>query len=98
MEREPDWSSRNERTDVNFAGVVIRADGSSQVVRVTNISNDGCRIEGDRQLSIGEWVTVRIAGHAEWRASVRWALVNSAGLKFSENQDFGRSNEPMPPS
>jgi hypothetical protein len=89
MERKPGWSSRNDRTDVDFAGIVIRADGSHQAVQVTNISEDGCRIESDMQLSIGEWVTIRIPGHAQWRARVRWALMDSAGLKFSANQNFG---------
>ena len=98
MEREPGWSPRNERSTVDFAGVVIRADGSSQAVRVTNISEDGCRIEGNRELSIGEWVTLQIPGHAQWRAKVRWALSDSAGLKFSANQNFGTLGETSPPS
>ena len=98
MEREPGWSPRNERSKVDFAGVVIRADGSSQAVRVTNISEDGCRIEGNRELSIGEWVTLSIPGHANWRARVRWALIDSAGLKFSANQSFGTLGETSPSS
>jgi hypothetical protein len=98
MEREPGWSSRNERTDVDFDGAVVREDGSCHVVKVTNVSEDGCRIESDRPLSIGEWVTVRIAGRARWRARVRWALMDSAGLEFSANQDFGSSSETVPTS
>jgi len=43
MEREPGWSSRNERTDVDFDGAVVREDGSCHVVKVTNVSEDGER-------------------------------------------------------
>src|SRR5215204_5970659 len=98
MEREPGWSPRNERSKVDFAGVVIRADGSSQGVRVTNISEDGCRIEGNRELSIGEWVTLSIPGHAPGRAKVRWALSDSAGLRFSAKQNFSTLGETSPSS
>lgn len=93
MEREPGWRSRNDRTDVHFAGVVIGRDGTSQAVRVTNISDDGCRIECDGQLSIGEWVTLNVPGHSKWRAKVRWALLDSAGLKFSADKDFGTASD-----
>ena len=93
MEREPGWTSRNDRTDVHFAGAVTRVDGTSQAVRVTNISDDGCRIECDEQLNIGEWVTLNIPGYSKWRAKVRWALMDSAGLKFSANKDFGTESD-----
>lgn len=85
MDGESDWTSRDPRTKVQLTGTITRANTLRHPVRVTNISAKGCRVESDRQLIIGESVTLAVPERGEWRARVRWALLDSAGLEFATN-------------
>ena len=88
MQKEPGWTGRADRSDVDLAGVVTRRDGTELSVQVINMSLGGCRIHCERQLSIGERVTLDLPGQGRWRANVRWALMESAGLQFGAYQEL----------
>lgn len=73
---------------VDVDAVVHRADGSQSPAVVTNISNEGCRLDGSDQFRIGELLTIAIPRVGRVKAQVRWALPGSAGAKFVEETDF----------
>ena len=89
MDRMHGWISRKDRRAVSVAAVIRRADGSEVPVRLTDISDEGCRVECDGQLVIGEWVGITVPSAGQVKAQVRWALGTSAGVKFEvEDEPF----------
>ena len=82
MQRMDGWVGRKDRHPVAVDAVVHRADGSTSSVRLTNFSDEGCRIETPDELRIGERLQVSIPGLAQVTAQVRWALDGCAGARF----------------
>jgi hypothetical protein len=88
MERVHGWIGRKDRHLVVVDAVVHRTDGSKSPARLTNFSDDGCRIEADADFRIGERLQIAIPRMGQVKAQVRWALVGSAGAKFVAESDF----------
>ena len=88
MERMQGWIGRQDRFPVEVDAVVHRADGSQSPALVSNISNEGCRLDSTEHFRIGELLTIAIPRIGRVKAQVRWALVGSAGTKFLEETDF----------
>ena len=82
MERMQGWVGRKDRHLVEVDAVIHRADGSDVPAKVTNISDEGCRIESNEHFNIGERVTIAIPRMGTVRAQIRWSLPDSAGAKF----------------
>lgn len=82
MDRMHGWISRKDRRPVTADAVVHRADGTRLPAKLTDISDEGCRIECDGELIIGEWVEIAVPSAGQVAAQVRWALGSSAGVKF----------------
>ena len=82
MPRMHGWIGRKDRHLVAIEAVVHRADGSTASVKLSNVSDEGCRIETDDDLAIGERLQVAIPGVGQVKAQVRWALAGSAGAQF----------------
>jgi hypothetical protein len=80
------WIGRKDRQPVQIDAVVHRGDGSEQSVRLTNVSDEGCRIETAGEFRIGEQLEIAIPRFGHLKAQVRWALPGSAGAKFVENE------------
>jgi hypothetical protein len=76
------WVGRKDRHPVEVEAVVHRGDGSETSVKVTNISDEGCRIESTEHFSIGERVTIAIPRMGTVRAQIRWSHPDSAGARF----------------
>ena len=68
--------------------VVHRADGRQSVALVSNISNEGSRLDASDAFRIGERLTIAIPRIGRVKAQVRWALLGSAGTKFIDDPDF----------
>ena len=82
--REPGWIGRDVRTSMLVEGCARRVDGTAFEVIVHDISRDGCRIEcANETVEIGEWVEVEPRGMPPQLGQVRWALLGSAGLRFT---------------
>lgn len=88
MQRMHGWIGRKDRHPVAIDAVVHRTDGSKSPVRLTNLSDDGCRIEADGLFAIGERVDIAIPRMGQVKAQVRWALEGSAGARFLVESDF----------
>ena len=82
MRREPGWMSRNDRDGVLLAGTAVLSDGRQVVVQLTNLSREGCRIESEETLPIGERLTLHVEPLAGVAGSVRWSLAGKAGVRF----------------
>ena len=88
MERMQGWIGRKDRHPVVVDAVVHRTDGSKLPVRLTNFSDDGCRIEAETDFRIGERLQIAIPRMGQVKAQVRWALTGNAGAKFLAETDF----------
>ena len=82
MHRIHDWVGRRDRHPVAVDAIVQRADGSTSAVKLTNCSNDGCRLASEEQFIIGERLQIAIPRMGQLSAQVRWALPGSAGARF----------------
>jgi hypothetical protein len=88
MLRVHDWVGRKDRHPVEVAAMVRRTDGSTAPVKLTNFSDDGCRMEAEDDFRIGERVEIAIPRMGQVKAQVRWALPGSAGAQFLAEPDF----------
>ena len=88
MNRIHGWVGRRDRDSVVVDAVIHRTDGTKSPVRLTNFSDNGCRIEAETNLRIGERVQIAIPRMGQVKAQIRWALPGSAGAKFLAESDF----------
>ena len=88
MERAHGWVGRKDRHPVVVDAVVHRTDGTKSPVRLTNFSDDGCRIEAETDFRIGERLSIAIPRMGQVKAQIRWALHGNAGAKFLAESDF----------
>ena len=88
MKRNQEPGRRKERHPVAIDAVLHRTDGSKWPVKLTNFSDQGCRIESDDQLRVGERLAIAIPRMGQVKAQVRWAATGSAGARFVAESDF----------
>jgi hypothetical protein len=88
MARVQGWASRKDRHPVSIDATVHRTDGTKAPVKLTNFSEDGCRIEAAEDFRIGERLQIAIPRMGHVKAQVRWCHPGSAGAKFLIESDF----------
>jgi hypothetical protein len=88
MHRMHGWIGRKDRDAVAIDAVVHRLDGTRSPVRLSNLSDQGCRIETEEHFRIGEKLSIAIPRRGKVKAQVRWALPGSAGAKFVVEPDL----------
>ena len=88
MQRLHGWVGRKDRNPVELDAVVHRADGAEVRVKLTDFSDEGCRIEAGEQFLIGELVRIALPRMGQVKAQIRWALPGSAGTRFITESDF----------
>jgi hypothetical protein len=88
MERLQGWIGRKDRYAVDAFAVAHRPDGSTATVKLTNFSDEGCRVESEESFTIGEMVELAIPELGTVEAQVRWALPGSAGMRFLVDGDL----------
>ncbi len=82
--REPGYIKRAPREDTRFKTKLTDSDGNMVDVVVIDISREGCRLETEDTLKIGEMVQIDVPKHGTFPAQIRWALGNEAGAVFLE--------------
>jgi len=82
MQRAHAWINRRARHAVDLEAVVHRADGTKSVARISNFSDEGCRIEADGDFRVGERLSIAIPRMGFVKVQVRWCLPGAAGAKF----------------
>ena len=85
VHRMQGWVGRKDRQAVAVDAVVHSTDGTETPVRLTDISDEGCRIEAARDFRIGEQVEIAIPDIGRVGAQIRWALMGSAGARFLDD-------------
>jgi hypothetical protein len=88
MQRMVGWTGRRDRLPVEIEAVVHRTDGSKLPVKLTNFSDQGCRIECSDEFQIGERLQIAVPRMGHVKAQVRWAIPGSAGTRFLTESDF----------
>jgi hypothetical protein len=88
VQRIQGWIGRKDRDSVVLDAVVHRSDGSKSPVRLTNFSDEGCRIQADTDFRIGERLAIAIPRMGQIKAQIRWALHGDAGAQFLIEGDF----------
>ena len=84
MTREPGQIKRAPRVDTRFKAKLVDSDGNVLPVTVMDISREGCRLETDGTLKIGEKVHIEVPKYGNCPAQIRWALGDEAGAVFLE--------------
>ena len=51
-------------------------------VHVTDLSKEGCRVESEETLLIGDLITINAAPLRDVSALIRWELCGTAGVRF----------------
>jgi hypothetical protein len=82
--REPGFIKRAPRVDTHFTASLTDSDGGRIPVVVTDLSREGCRLEADGSLAIGEHVQLEVPKYGTFPAQIRWAMGNEAGAVFLE--------------
>ena len=82
--REPGFIKRAPRVGTRFDAALVDSDGGKIPVIVKDISREGCRLETDGSLTIGEKVQLEVPKYGNFPAQIRWALGKEAGAVFLE--------------
>ena len=88
MQRSVGTVGRRDRHPVEIDAVLHRTDGSKMPVKLTNFSDQGCRIESEEELRVGERLAIAIPRMGQVKAQVRWSATGSAGARFVAESDF----------
>jgi hypothetical protein len=82
------WARRKDRHPVEIEAIVQRSDGRKEPVRLSNFSDEGCRIDAPGDFHIGERLQIAIPRMGHIKAQVRWSMPGSAGARFLAESDF----------
>ena len=80
MSKTEDWPERRLRHAVELEAEVHYPDGHAKKAVISNLSLDGCRLQG--WYRIGDVLELTIPKIGRVRGQVRWALGGSAGIRF----------------
>ena len=80
--REPGVIQRAPRVATHYDAALTDADGGKIDVIVTDISREGCRLETDGSLEIGEQVEIKVERYGSFAAQIRWIAGKQAGARF----------------
>lgn len=73
---------RRERRAVADHGLIVRQDGSTAAVKLSDLSNDGCGLETAADLKAGERIELLVHLRGAIGANVRWCANGRAGVIF----------------
>jgi len=73
---------RSERRVVAMRGYVILEDGTHHQISLLDLSYEGCGVETDAALTVGDQVKLSVLSRGAVGAEVRWVRDGKAGLAF----------------
>jgi hypothetical protein len=88
MERTKAWAERKVRHPVEIEATVLRPGRAKTPVKLTNFSDEGCRMEGADGFRVGERLQIALPRMGQVKAQVRWTGAGSAGVRFIAESDF----------
>lgn len=79
----PAWLRAELRRPVERPAIAYREDDSRIGVLISDLSYDGCRLSADKDIQIGENLTLIVMElGAEVAATVKWAASGQVGVQF----------------
>ena len=87
IEEPQAFRKRGSRLNLTLPATVTGSSGS-EMVMVTNISQQGARIECERQFAVHERLVLSAKGLPEVAARVRWRKGHQAGVAFEQGFPF----------
>ena len=82
------FAGRRDRFPVDIDAVAHRTNGRKVTVRLSNFSDQGCRVETGEDFQIGERLQIAVPRMGNLKAQVRWSLPGAAGTRFLTESDF----------
>ena len=73
---------------MEIEAVIHRLDGTRAQVKLTDFSDEGCRIESGAAFRIGERLQIAIPRMGQIKAQVRWIGSGTTGARFVTESDF----------
>ena len=80
--REPGIIQRAPRVATKYDAALTDADGGKIDVIVTDISREGCRLETDGSLEVGEKIEIKVDRYGSFAAQIQWIAGKQAGVRF----------------
>ncbi len=87
MQRVVGHSGRRHRYAVQIDAVAFRTDGSKVPVRLTDFSDQGCRMESEAEFRVGEKLQIAVDRMGNVKAQVRWTAPGCTGTRFLTESD-----------
>jgi hypothetical protein len=88
VQRAKACARRRDRYPVDIDALVYRGDGARAQAKLTDFSDQGCRIQGLGGFHIGERVQIAIPRMGHIKAQVRWIAAKTTGVRFVTESDF----------
>lgn len=79
---------RRQRYPVEIDAFVLRADGRKVPVKLTDFSDQGCRVECEGDFHVGEKLQIAVDRMGNMKAQVRWTTPRCIGTRFLTESDF----------
>lgn len=79
---------RRDRFPVDIDALVCRGDGRQTQARLSDFSDQGCRIHSAADFHVGERLQIAIPRMGRIRAQVRWIAPGTTGARFLTESDF----------
>jgi hypothetical protein len=79
---------RRDRYPVDIDALVRRGDGTQTQARLTDFSDQGCRIQCGASFHVGERLQIAIPRMGHIKAQVRWVAAGTTGARFVTESDF----------
>lgn len=73
-----------DRYDVQVSASMHSETGGDEPVRVTNLSNRGCRFTSTRKMPRGAAISIKAGRAKPLQASVQWRVDHTHGVRFDE--------------
>jgi hypothetical protein len=83
-----EWVKRKCRFPVEVDVIIFRDEGRKSTARLTDLSDQGCKIESQIPFCVDERVQIAIPRMGMIKAQIQWTAAGKAGAKFVIETDF----------
>ena len=83
-----EWVRRKDRYPVEVDALIFRSDGRKTCVKLTDLSDSGCRIHFFKGPDLDERVQIAIPRMGMIKAKIQWIAGETAGARFIIEADF----------
>ena len=83
-----EWVQRKRRYPVAVEAIVFRDERRKAPVKLTDLSDQGCKIESQSQFRVDERIQIAIPRMGMIEAQIQWIASDKAGAKFIVESDF----------